>query len=308
VIGVDDILELTTAKTNRSDVAKYITSAVSAAGTTLYFDPTGHGLQGSPIALLQGVDTTVAQLVADGGMQYIPDAITVTPQFYTPLTLRPSGLETVDLRAIVPGIGPQQINGFDPDKADVLELQAILNPTTAMPDLSDVGQYISATTVNGNTILSLDPTGHGGAGTAFAELNGTSLTLQQLMDDNALSFTPSAVTVAAPGGQVFQFRPEGDETANLPANPAHSGFATLEGFSLASTDSLGLGAMFAASHVDPVMANLASYISAVQNGGSTTLWFDQTGSGHGGGVEFASLQNTQVTVASLVAHNAFHLS
>jgi hypothetical protein len=80
IIGVDDILELTTAKTDLSDVAKYITSAVSGGSTTLYFDPTGHGLQGPAFAVLQGVVTTVAQLVADGGMQYIPDAIAVTAQ------------------------------------------------------------------------------------------------------------------------------------------------------------------------------------------------------------------------------------
>ena len=74
VIGLDDILETTPVPYDLAGVGNYITSSVSAAGTTLYFDPTGQGLQGSPIAVLQGVDTTVAQLVADGGMQYDPDA------------------------------------------------------------------------------------------------------------------------------------------------------------------------------------------------------------------------------------------
>ena len=307
VIGVDDILELTTAQANLSDVAKYITSAVSSVGTTLYFDATGHGLQGSPFAVLQGFDTNVAQLVADGGMQYIPDAITVTEQFNTPLTLRPSGLETVNVLAPAPGIGPGQINGFNPDQADVLELRAILNPTLAAPDLSNIAGYVTAATVGGNTILSVDATGHGLAGTAFAELNGVSVTVAQLVADDALAFDPSAVTVAAPGGQVFQFRSEGGETANVPTMPAHSGFATLQGFSLTVADALGLGNMFAASHVSAALADLGHYISAAPSGGSTALYFDATGSGHGGGVEFALLQNTNVTVASLLAHNALHL-
>jgi hypothetical protein len=308
VIGVDDILELTTAQTNLSDVGKYITSAVSGGSTTLYFDPTGHGVQGSAFAVLQGVSTSVAQLVADGGMQYVPDAITVTAQFNTPLTLRPSGLETVNLLAPAPGIGPEQINGFNPDQADVLELRAILNPTLALPDLSNIGNYVTSTTVGGNTILSIDATGHGLAGTAFAQLNGVSLSLAQLLAADALSFDPSAVTVAAPRGQVFQFRSEGNETANLPASPAQSGFASLQGFSLSAGDALGIGSMLAANHIDPATANLANYISAAQSGGSTALWFNPAGSGHGGGVEFALLQNTTVTVASLLAHNALHFS
>ena len=307
VIGVDDILELTTAQTDLSDVGKYITSTVSGGSTTLYFDPTGHGLQGSPIAVLEGVSTSVAQLVADGGMKYIPDAITVTAQFATPLTLRPSGLETVNLLAPAPGIGPEQINGFNPDQADVLELRAILNPTLALPDLSNIGNYITATTVGGNTILSFDATGHGLAGTSFAQLDGVSVSLAQLLADDALSFDPTAVTVAAPGGHVFQFRSEGNETANLPTSPAQSGFASLQGFSLAAGDALDIGNMLAASHIDPATANLANYISAAQSGGSTALWFNPSGSSHGG-VEFALLQNTTVTVASLLAHNALHFA
>jgi hypothetical protein len=308
VIGVDDILELTTAKTDLSDVGKYITSTVSSAGTALYFDPTGKGLQGSQIAMLQGVDTTVAELVANGGMQYIPDAISVTMAFNTPLAMRPSGLETVKLLAVEPGVAAQQINGFNPDLADVLELQAILNPTTALPDLSNVQNYIKATTVGGNTILSVDPTGTGQTGTAFAQLNGVSVTLSQLLADNALTFTPSAIELGAGAGRVFQFRPEGEEIASLPTSPAHNGFATLQGFSLGNGDVLDIGNMLSASKVSTDMAHLGNFISAQQSGGSTSLWFDATGSGHGGGAEFAVLQNTTVTVASLTAHNAWHLT
>jgi len=73
VIGVDDILKTTPVPANLAGVGNFITSTVSAAGTTLFFDRTGQGLQGSAFAVLQGVDTTVAQLVADGAMQVSPD-------------------------------------------------------------------------------------------------------------------------------------------------------------------------------------------------------------------------------------------
>src|ERR1700733_11026892 len=78
LIGLDDILEKTLAHADLSDVGNYITSAIVAGSTILYFDPTGHGLQGSPIAQLQGVSTTVAALVADGGIAYVPDQVVIT--------------------------------------------------------------------------------------------------------------------------------------------------------------------------------------------------------------------------------------
>ena len=87
VVGLDDVLDTTLAHANLSDIGNYITSSISAAGTTLYFDPTGHGLQGSAIAVLQGVDTTVAQLVAEGGLGYAIEPITMTPGSSAPFTL-----------------------------------------------------------------------------------------------------------------------------------------------------------------------------------------------------------------------------
>ena len=300
VIGLDDILETTLVPEDLAGVGKYITSSVSAAGTTLYFE-------GSAFAVLQGVDTTVAQLVADGGMQYIPDAISLTPSSYAPFTLRPEGLETVNLLKPEAGEGPEQINGFDPAKGDALQLQKILNPTTAAPDLSNVQDYISAKTVDGDTILSLDPAGTGQPGTPFAQLNGVSLTVSQLLADNALVFTPSPVTTFAAGGQAFQFRSEGDETAFMVEDPAYQGFATLRGFSVANGDALDVAGLLSFNHVSADAADLGKYISAQQSGGSTSLWFDQSGSGHGG-VEFALLHNVTTTFAGLMSHNALHLS
>jgi hypothetical protein len=307
VIGLNDILELTTAQADLSDVGKYITSAVTSAGTTLYFDPTGHGLQGTPFAVLQGVNTTVVQLVANGGMKYIPDAISVTPQFNTPLTLRPAGLETVNLPQHAPGLGPAQIYGFNPNAADILELRAILNLTNARPDLSDISDYINAQTLNGNTILSVDATGAGLPGVAFAQLNGVSASVAQLMADHALVFDPTAIVVGISGGHTLRFRPEGDETVNLPTYPKQNGYATLQDFSSADGDALSLAGLFAANHVSPTLSNLDHYISAVPVGGSTALWFDATGGGHGG-VEVALLQNTNVSLTGLLAAHALHIT
>jgi hypothetical protein len=78
-IGVDDILETTQAHDDLSDVAQYITSQAINGGTMLYVDLTGQGLQGTPFAFLEGVTTSVAQLVADGGMKYVPDQVAIAP-------------------------------------------------------------------------------------------------------------------------------------------------------------------------------------------------------------------------------------
>jgi hypothetical protein len=54
VVGLDDILDTTPLQGGLAGVSAYITSTVSAAGTTLYFDPTGQGVEGSAIAVLHG--------------------------------------------------------------------------------------------------------------------------------------------------------------------------------------------------------------------------------------------------------------
>ncbi len=303
-IGVDDILELTQAQVDLSDVANYITSVVTNGSTTLYFDKTGHGLQGVPFAVLQGVSTSVAQLVADGGMKYQPDAITVTPAFDTPLTLRAAGLETVALGNIEPGIGPQVINGFDPTNACILELANILNDTLARPDLSDIANYITVTNTGGNTILSLDPTGHGLAGTAFAVLQGVTLTLSQLLADNALAFDPTKVTVGVGWGNVnFAYRFEGAETALLPGSASKLGAWQLSNFSLTNGDAINVQHILWNANLMPPMASIGNYFSTVQSGANTQVWFNAAGTGHGGILE-AVLLNTSVSMAQLVANSA----
>ena len=308
VIGLDNVLEKTTAATNLSDLGKYVTSTVSAGNTTLYFDATGSGHvgAGSPIAVLLGVQTTVAALVADGGVAYIPDRVSMTPTFDAPFTLRPAGLETVDLRGPVNGIAPQQIIGFDATKADTLELNGVLNATTANPNLSNLQSYITATTSNGNTTLSLDKTGTGQAGTPFAVLQGTSITLSQLLADNAISFTATPVAVATDPALTFAFRPEGQESVNLNPSP-HQPAQQIQGFSLTNGDVIDFAKVLANANVHTDMTHIANYVTATQSGTSTVLALDPTGSGHAG-TAFAVLQQTGTTMSGLLAHNSLSIA
>jgi hypothetical protein len=43
-----------------------------------------------------------------------------------------------------------------------------------------------------------------------------------------------------------------------------------------------------------------------RSGGNTQLWFDPTGSGHGGTLE-TTFQNTSLTMNDLISHSALHL-
>jgi hypothetical protein len=139
------------------------------------------------------------------------------------------------------------------------------------------------------------------------QLNGVSATLAQLMADHALVFDPSAVVMGVSGGHTLRFRPEGDETVSLPTYPKQNGYATLQDFSIAEGDAVSVASLFAANHLSPTLSDLGHYMSAVQVGGSTALWFDATGAGHGG-VEVALLQNTNVSLSSLIAANALHIT
>ncbi len=308
VLGLDNLLQKTTASTSLSDIGKWISAVVANGNTTLYFDPagSGHAGAGTPFAVLLGVQTSVAALVASGGMAYVPDQISMTPQFNTPLTLRAAGLTTVDLRGPANGIAPQQIFGFDPTKADTLELNGVLNATTANPNLSDLQNYVSVTNSGGNTTLALDKTGTGQAGTPFAVLEGTTLTLNQLLADNAISFTPTAVTVAPNPAQVFAFRPEGQEQATLNPSP-HSPAQQIQDFSLTNGDVIDFAKVFANANVHTDMTQIANYVTATQSGTSTVLSLDPTGGGHVGAA-FAVLQQTSTTVSALLSHNSLSLA
>jgi hypothetical protein len=308
IIGVDDVLEQTLCPDNLAGVGNWITSQSTQAGTTLYFDPTGTGQTGTPFAFLSGVQTTVAQLVADGGMQYIPDQVVITPAFDTPVTIRPGGLTTIDLRATATGIAAQEITNFSAAAGDNLQLKNILNYTTAAPDLSNIGNYISATTVNGNTILSVDTTGTGQAGTPFAELMGVSATLSQLVSENALIFTPTAVNVLAAPNMTFICRPEGEENVAVVNVHGSYGPTTIQDFSLANDDQLNLVHVLAAANVQADLANIGNFVSLVDTGGNTQVWFNANGNGQGGGTMECVLQNTSITLDQLLAHSGLNLS
>jgi hypothetical protein len=307
IIGVDDTLERTLAHANLSDVANYITSQVSSAGTTLYFDATGTGKTGTPIALLQGVTTSVAELVADGGMKYVPDQVVITPQFNTPLSLRPDGLETVVLQRPVTGIAAKQLNGFNAALGDKLELVHVLNSTLATTNLSNIASYIHVTASGGNTTLSFDKTGTGQTGTAFAVLNGVSTTLNQLLAEHALMYDPIGVTMNVLPSTPFIYRAFGSETAIL--HDVHSTMAAgqLSGFSLAAGDGVDVSNILSHAGITADLSNIQDFFSTVATGNDTQLWFDPNGSGHGGIME-ADFHNASFTMTDLLAHSALHLS
>lgn len=306
-LGVDDVLETTLAHDNLSDISQYITSQVVTGGTMLYADPTGHGRQGTPIAFLQGVTTSVAALVAEGGIEYVPDQVAIAPTFDTPFTLRPDGLETVLLNQIEPGIGPQLLYGFNAASGDNLELANILNKTLALPNLSDIGQFISVTDSGGNTTVSVDATGHGLAGTPFAVLEGTSLTLSQLLAANALMYDPTPTWVPSQLGSAFTFRVSGSEGVILQNISGSAQPQTLSGFSLAEGDAIDVRNILSAASVQADLSNIGSYFSTVETGGNTQLWFDPNGLGTGGTLE-AVLQNTSLSMTDLLSHSALHLT
>lgn len=306
-LGVDDVLETTLAHDNLSDISQYITSQAQAGGTMLYVDLTGHGLQGTPFAFLQGVTTSVAALVADGGIEYVPDQVAIAPTFDTPFTLRPDGLETVLLNQIEPGIGPQIVDGFNAAAGDNLELANILNKTLALPNLSDIGRFISVTDSGGNTTLSVDPTGQGLAGTPFAVLEGVSLTLSQLLADNALKYDPTLTWMPAQLGSNFTFRSFGLEGVVLQNIRGAAQPQTLTGFSLAEGDIIDVRNILEDASVHADLTNIANYFSTVETGGNTQLWFNPNGSGTGGTLE-AVLQNTSLSMTDLISHAALHLT
>jgi len=307
IIGLDDILELTQAKTDLSDVTKYITSQVAGGSTTLYFDPTGSGAVGTPIALLVGVSTTIAQLVGDGGVAYVPDAITVDPTFDTAFAFRDAGLETLKLMPPATGVAAQQIDNFNPAMVEVLDLSRILNATTAAPDLANLQDYVTATQTGGNTVLSIDRTGTGAAATPFAVLEGVSISVTQLFADNALVFTPTSATLFVAAGGSAAFRPEGGETFLLGQHVPVAGLTSLANFSLTDQDRIDFRLLFASAGIEATIGTISNYLSTSAAGSSTILDFHSTGAGSAG-VAIAELQNVSVSMSSLLSHGSLSLA
>ncbi len=310
ILGLNDILERTQAHANLSDVANYITSQTGTLGTTLYIDPTGTGKTGTAFAFLQNVSTNVAALVANGGMKYVPDQVVMAPQFNTPFTVRPDGLETILLRPIGAAMAPQEIKNFDPTKGDVLELKSALNKTAARPDLTNLASYVTATYTGGNTVLSVDSTGHGLTGTAFAVLDGVHVSVADLVADHAVVFDPTQTSVLAKAGMTFICRPEGAE--NIVLADVHGSMAAsqIQGFSLGLGDGVDVMSQLTHAGISTDLANIENYVTVTHAGGNTSLWFDATGAGHNGtagGTLEAVFQNSTFAVSDLLAHSALQL-
>jgi hypothetical protein len=306
-LGVDDILETTMAHANLSDIAQYITSQVVAGGTELFIDLTGTGKTGTPFAMLRGVTTTVAQLVANGGIKYIPDAITLSVAFNTPFSFRPDGLETAVLGRPEPSAPSAILNNFNPTNGDLIELKNTLNYTTANPDLSNIANYITAVQSGGNTTLYLDKTGTAHLGTAFAVLEGVNITVSQLVADHALAFDPTGITMLATPSTVFQCRPEGMETVFLSNIHGTQAAQQVQGFSVNQADGLDVSKILTASNIQTDIANIGNFFSTVETGGNTQLWFNPNGSGTGGTLE-AVFQGSNFTLNDVSSHNAWVLT
>jgi hypothetical protein len=210
------------------------------------------------------------------------------------------------LNTLTPGTGPQDIYGFTLGAGDNLELANILGNTLALPNLSDAAQFITVTDVGGNTVLSVDPTGHGQAGTPFAVLENTTLTLAQLLAGGALAYDPAWVNVVAPAGGTFTFRSSGGEGALLQNVAGGATASVLAGFSLAEGDGINVRSILTAADLQTDLTNIGNYFSTVETGGNTQLWFDPTGSGHGGTLE-TTFQNASLTMNDLLSHSALHL-
>ena len=121
-----------------------------------------------------------------------PVPVVSTPHFDT-FTFATSGNQTVKVDGISTNEGAEQLSGFNPTGGDVLNLANVIKGSAAT--LATLGNYITATTsAAGDTTLSFDATGTGLAGTPFAVLKGVTVTVAQLLADNALSLTAAPTT------------------------------------------------------------------------------------------------------------------
>ena len=79
--------------------------------------------------------------------------------------------------------GLTTITGFAVNTGNVLDLTRTLSGMNIAGDLSNLGNYIIATTSNGSTTLSVDPTGGSGVSThyAFASLQGITTSVSALV-------------------------------------------------------------------------------------------------------------------------------
>jgi Ca2+-binding RTX toxin-like protein len=218
-----------------------------------------------------------------------------------------TGAQTAKIDAISTKEGPEQLVGFKTGAGDVLNLANILKASPAT--LATLTNYITATTnAAGDTTLSYDATGTGLVGTAFAVLKGITVTVAQLLADNALSLgsVPSVVVPAVLHTDVVTFATAGNQTIRVDAISAKEGTEQLIGFKTGAGDVLNLANVVKGSTA--TLATLGGFVTASTSvAGDTTLYFDATGTGLTG-TAFAVLKGVSVTVAQLLADNALSLT
>ena len=87
---------------------------------------------------------------------------------------------------VVASPGTATITGFGLSNGDVLDFGGALARLGVQPDLSNLGSFVTATAAGGNTVLSVDQSGTGGAATV-AVLDGVTASVAQLVAAHALS-------------------------------------------------------------------------------------------------------------------------
>ena len=286
-------------------LGNYITATTSAAGdTTLSYDATGTGLPGTPFAVLKGVTVTVAQLLADNALVLAAPAVVTpapTPHFDT-FTFATTGNQTAKVDGISANEGAEQLSGFNPTAGDVLNLANVIKGSAAT--LATLGNYITATTsAAGDTTLSFDATGTGLAGTPFAVLKGVTVTVAQLLTDNALEV---ALPPAALPFDTITMATAGNQTVLVDAISTKEAAQQFVAFNPTGGDVLNLANVVAGSTA--TLATLGGFITATTSAaGDTTLSYDPTGTGQAG-TAFAVLKGVSITVAQLLADNALSLT
>ena len=292
-------------------LGNYVTATTSAAGdTTLSFDATGTGLPGVAFAVLKGVTITVAQLLTDNALSVgaVPVVVTPATPHVDTYTFAATGSQTVKVDGFSANEGAEQFVGFNPTGGDVLNLANVIKGTAAT--LATLGNYVTATTsAAGDTTLSFDPTGAGLPGTAFAVLKGVTITVAQLLTDNALSLGATAPVVVTPATLPFDtitFAAAGNQTVTVDAISTKEGAQQFLGFNPTGGDVLNLASLVSGGTA--TLATLGGFITASTSAtGDTTLYYDPTGAGLQGAA-FAVLKGVSISVAQLLADNALSLT
>jgi len=174
--------------------------------------------------------------------------------------------------------------------------------------------YAPTTTANTSGILTLTETVNGVAATVGAlHFTGTyTLASFAFAADSTGSGTvitdPPAtakITAANTSTSAAEFTNVGTATETVALLPAGNGIEQVLGFKANGLDVIDLKNVLAGASGQPTLADIGNYITATDSDGSTTLYYDPTGHGHG--AAFAVLEGVNSTIGGLLSHHALSL-